>query len=136
MGRLRGWISRRRSVLSWLGWPVPAPVALASMTDMQFLTRKARERNYSRKGEGLACSEGECYFLFPYLRESTPDRSWMCLVVAFSHSLELQTGERPRCYFSRLDVAVSDWNALPVVRGRRKDQLIHWLAGEAFRGAS
>ncbi|MES4907123.1 MULTISPECIES: hypothetical protein [unclassified Streptomyces] len=132
---MRNWLRRAgrgRTVESGLGWPVPAAVRTASRSRMRELVDIARA-NYSRKGVGLDLEAGESFVVIPYLPESSPVKSWMCLVVAFPHPMELPYGERPRCEFARLDIAEADFASLPAAKGKVRDQFVHWMAWEAYQ---
>ncbi|MEU1668838.1 hypothetical protein ABZ547_35710 [Streptomyces sparsogenes] len=100
---------------------------------MRELVETARTSGFSRKGAGLDLEAGESFVVVPYLRESSPVRSWMCLIAAFPHTFELPYGERPRCEFARLDIAEADFASLPDVKAKVRDQLVHWMAWEAYR---
>jgi hypothetical protein len=123
-------------VQSWFGWPVPAPVLLATRERVAELVAVATARGFSRKGDGLDLEAGQTFVVIPYLPESSPEPSSMCLVVEFPHSIDLENGIRPQCSFSRLDVSEEDLKSLPAAKARVRDQLLHWMAWEAYRGRS
>lgn len=123
-------------VQSWFGWPVPRSVRVASRKEIVMLRDLAIGRGFSRKGDGLDLENGQTFIIIPYLPESSPEASWMCLVLEFPHSINLEIGARPQCSFSRLDVSRADLNSLPVVKRKARDQLLHWMAWEAYRGRS
>ncbi|MGY0061332.1 hypothetical protein ACWY4P_33140 [Streptomyces sp. LZ34] len=124
---------RARSVQSGLGWPVPAAVRTASRSRMRELVETARTSGFSRKGDSLDLEAGESFVVIPYLLESSPVKSWMCLIAAFPHPMELPYGERPRCEFARLDITKADFASLPAAKAKVRDQLLHWMAWEAYR---
>ncbi|MER6961599.1 hypothetical protein [Streptomyces sp. NPDC000618] len=134
MPNLKGWLAGSKLVQSWLGWPVPAAVRLASPPQLRDLIAAADARGYSRKGRGLDLEAGKTFAIVPYLQESSPEDSWMCLVVSFTHSMVLEPGVRPECDFGRLDIAMADLEKLPPAAPGERDQLLHWMAWEAYRG--
>lgn len=107
-----------RHAQSWLGWPVPRRVRIASRARLATLTQAARARGFSRKGESLDLETGRTFLVIPYLPEPSPEPSWMCLVVASPHSMNLEPGVRPEPAFARLDVAGADLRSLPVARSK------------------
>jgi hypothetical protein len=134
---MRNWLRHRlrrsRRAQSWLGWPVPAAVMTASRTRVRGLVETARTSGYSRKGEGLDLEAGQSFVVIPYLQESSPTKSWMCLIAVFPHAFELAYGEKPHCEFARLDIAEADLRSLPSAKAEVRDQLLHWMAWEAYR---
>ncbi len=133
---LRNGAGSWRHAQSWLGWPVPRRVRIASRARLATLTQAARARGFSRKGESPDLETGRTFLVIPYLPEPSPEPSWMCLVVASPHSMNLEPGVRPEPAFARLDVAGADLRSLPVARSKVRDQLLHWMAWEAYRGRS
>ncbi|MEU7246015.1 hypothetical protein [Streptomyces sparsogenes] len=131
---MRNLLRRSRRVQSYFGWPVPAAVRTASRSRMRELVETARTSGFSRKGVGLDLDAGETFVVVPYLPEPTPIKSWICLIAAFPHAMDLPVGERPRCDFARLDIAEADFDSLSPAGAKVRDQLLHWLAWEAYRG--
>ncbi|NUS87938.1 MAG: hypothetical protein HOY75_35855 [Streptomyces sp.] len=134
---MRNWLrrfGRARSVPSWFGWPVPAAVRTASPSRVRELVETAKTSGFSRTGKGLDLEAGQVFVVIPYLPEPSPVKSWMCLIAAFPHAMELEAGENPRCEFARLDIAKADFASLPAAKAKVRDQLLHWMAWEAYRG--
>lgn len=128
---MRNWLRRSRRVQSYFGWPVPAAVRTASRSRMRELVEIARTIGYSRRGVGLDLEAGQTFVVIPYLPEYSP-KGWTCLIAAFPHGMNLPGGERPRCDFARLDIAEADFDSLSPAKAKVRDQLLHWLAWEAY----
>ncbi|MEU9795627.1 hypothetical protein AB0E27_34495 [Streptomyces sparsogenes] len=131
---MRNWLRRSSRVQSYFGWPVPAAVRTASRSRMRELVETARTSGFSRKGVGLDLEGGETFVVVPYLPEPTPVKSWICLIAAFPHAMDLPVAERPRCDFARLDISEADFDSLSPAKAKVRDQLLHWLAWEAYQG--
>ncbi|MGA6160499.1 hypothetical protein ACPEIC_45095 [Stenotrophomonas sp. NPDC087984] len=104
---------------------------VTAQSTMKQLTEIANTK-YSRKGNGLNLKEGKMFVIIPYLPESSPDKAWMCLIAAFSHTIDLEIGEKPQFDFATLDISESDLKSLPPAKAKVRDQLLHWMAWEAF----
>lgn len=131
---MRNRLRRSRRAESWFGWPVPAAVMTASPSRMRKLVETARTSGFSRTGKGLDLETGQSFVVIPYLPEPSPVKSWICLIVAFPHAMEVRAGEKPRYDFSRLDIAEQDFNSLSPAKAKVRDQLVHWLAWGAYQG--
>jgi hypothetical protein len=122
---------KRKSVLSWLGWPVPADPRIASGDELMKLISTAQQRGFSRKAKSLHPRSRELFALLPYLYEPSPEASWMCTVVQVSDWLP-PPGSRPEVFFDRLDIALADFNSLRRAKRLQRDQLLHWTAWLAY----
>jgi predicted membrane chloride channel (bestrophin family) len=78
----------------------------------------------------------ETFIVVAYLENSLPERSLMCLVVAFMHTLQLAGGEQPEFKFARLDITHSDFENLGKPSRRDKDQILHWMTDVAYQRRS
>lgn len=101
---------------------------------MQALVATANQSGFSRKAKDLDLEAGQTFIVIPVLREYSPVKSWICLVVAFPHSLKIKAGEKPECSFGRLDVSEGDLKSLSQAKAKVRDQLVHWMSWEAYRG--
>lgn len=131
---MRNWLRTSRRARSWFGWPVPAAVMTASPSRMRELVETARTSGFSRTGKGLDLESGQLFVVIPYLPEPSPVKSWMCLIAAIPHGMELGAGEKPRYEFARLDIAEKDFDSLSPAKAKMRDQLVHWLAWDAYQG--
>lgn len=124
---------RGRVVRSHFGWPVPRVVKAPSLREISILVQSARSSGFSRKGRGLAIREDLRYYLVPYLRESSPESCWMCVVVAVKEPARAAVLERPELHYSRLDVAMGEFERLSDAAGVSRDELLHWVIWDAAR---
>ena len=133
--KLNAWnpLKGKGSVVSGLGWPVPAAVRIVNSERVMKIVTTAHENGYSRKGRGLDLDRYQWHAVVPYLWEASPKPCWMCLVVSFLHPVDVEFGVRQECKFARLDISVEDLDSLPVAGAQVRDQLLHWMAWEAFR---
>lgn len=129
--RVLKFLERRRFVRSWLGWPVPSSARIASRRDLETLIGEAVACGYSRKAADLALEDSASYVLIPYMYESTPVSSWMCLAIAAPKGFSEEAGERPRLSYGRLDISLSSFARLRPIKRRDSATLLHWLAWEA-----
>lgn len=133
--RKPAWLRRRHAVRTWFGWPVESAVRRASHTKLRNLIAQAAAEGFSRRADGLEVDDFADFILVPYLIESSPVLSWMCVVMALGKAPALGGGEhRPKIHYARLDVAESEWKGLPEVAPWEHEQLVVWLAWEAYRG--
>lgn len=123
----------RAPVYSWHGWPVRKVALVRSPEKMRELVATARESGFSRTANGIDLETAVTFAIFPYLPESSPVESWICLVASFNHPVESMGGKRPQVGYSRLDIASSDFENLPMARRKVRDQLLHWMVMEASR---
>ncbi|MDG4817950.1 hypothetical protein O7628_20895 [Micromonospora sp. WMMD956] len=124
---------REGVIRSRFGWPVPRVAKEVSSREISTLVDAAKSSGLSRKGSGLVVQEGWCYYLLPYLQESSPVPCWMCVVAAVKNPAKASGVERVELHYSRLDVAIDEFQSLRNAAAVDRDRLLHWVLWDAVK---
>jgi hypothetical protein len=108
---------------------------VVSPDEITELMAVATSSGFSRKGVGLEVRGDWRYYLVPYLQEPSPQPCWMCVVVAAKDATRMADAERPEPRYSRLDVAIEEFQGLPDAAVAERDQLLHWVLWDATKSA-
>jgi hypothetical protein len=129
---------RRAQVVSPFSWPVPAELRRADQHTLRELIAEAQSKGFSRNGKRIGteasidteASGNEQYILAPILPESTPGKSWICILFAYDPAKVGGKSSPVRRIPHRLDVATRTFEGLEELPRSTKDQLLHTLIWE------
>ena len=108
---------------------MPAEARSASPAELSALRKTAAARGYSRTGKGISPRNdpGVKYIVTPLQPESTPESSWICLVLEFQFGDEIlgrRTSDRGPV---KLDVSVRNFSRLRKLTRQEKNEVVHRL---------